>query len=74
MDICKFKDMDVIIWGCLGYFGIISVGLKIWIDRFGYLWVEGELINKVGVVFCIMVIIYGGLEMIMYNLIILMFY
>lgn len=74
VDVCELFEMDVIIWGCLGYFGIISLGLKMWIDKLGYLWVEGKLIDKVGVVFCIIVIMYGGLEVMFLNLIILMFY
>lgn len=51
-DIRKLDQMDAIIWGCPGHFGTISSGLKTWIDRLGYLWAEGKLIDKVGAVFC----------------------
>ncbi|MCY7612465.1 flavodoxin family protein, partial [Bacillus safensis] len=50
-DIRKLDQMDAIIWGCPGHFGTISSGLKTWIDRLGYLWAEGKLIDKVGAVF-----------------------
>ena len=73
-DIRKLKDMDAIIWGCPGHFGTISSGLKAWIDRLGYLWAEGELIDKVGAVFCTTATTHGGLEMTMHNLITPMFH
>lgn len=68
-DIRKLEDMDAIIWGCPGHFGTISSGLKSWIDRLGYLWAEGKLINKVGAVFCTTATTHGGLEATMLNLI-----
>ncbi|MEK4030021.1 NAD(P)H-dependent oxidoreductase [Pseudobacillus sp. FSL P4-0506] len=68
-DIYKLADMDAIIWGCPGHFGTISSGLKNWIDRLGYLWAEGKLINKVGAVFCTTATTHGGLEATMLNLI-----
>lgn len=57
-----------------GHFGTISSGLKAWIDRLGYLWAEGELIDKVGAVFCTTATTHGGLEMTMHNLITPMFH
>ncbi|WP_353856295.1 NAD(P)H-dependent oxidoreductase [Bacillus sp. Bos-x628] len=68
-DIRKLDQMDAIIWGCPGHFGTISSGLKTWIDRLGYLWAEGKLIDKVGAVFCTTATTHGGLEMTMHNLI-----
>jgi NAD(P)H dehydrogenase (quinone) len=68
-DIRKLEEMDAIIWGCPGHFGTISSGLKTWIDRLGYLWAEGKLINKIGAVFCTTATTHGGLEATMLNLI-----
>jgi len=68
-DVAKLPEMDAIIWGCPGHFGTISAGLKTWIDRLGYLWAEGKLINKVGAVFCTTATAHGGLESTMLNLI-----
>lgn len=73
-DIRKLDQMDAIIWGCPGHFGTISSGLKTWIDRLGYLWAEGKLIDKVGAVFCTTATTHGGLEMTMHNLITPMFH
>ncbi|WP_066372208.1 NAD(P)H-dependent oxidoreductase [Neobacillus fumarioli] len=73
-DIYKLPDMDAIIWGCPGHFGTISSGLKAWIDRLGYLWAEGKLINKVGAVFCTTATTHGGVEATMLNLITPMFH
>lgn len=67
-DIYKLSEMDAIIWGCPGHFGSISSGLKTWIDRLGYLWAEGKLINKIGAVFCTTATTHGGLEATMLNL------
>lgn len=61
--------MDAIIWGCPGHFGTISSGLKTWIDKLGYLWAEGKLIDKVGAVFCTTATTHGGLEATLLNLI-----
>ncbi|MEC2076304.1 NAD(P)H-dependent oxidoreductase [Metabacillus fastidiosus] len=68
-DIYKLAEMDAIIWGCPGHFGTVSSGLKKWIDRLGYLWAEGKLINKIGAVFCTTATTHGGLEATMLNLI-----
>lgn len=68
-DVYKLSEMDAIIWGCPGHFGTISAGLKTWIDKLGYLWAEGSLINKIGAVFCTTATIHGGLEATMLNLI-----
>ncbi|MEC1261813.1 NAD(P)H-dependent oxidoreductase [Bacillus swezeyi] len=68
-DVRKLEDMDAIIWGCPGHFGTISSGLKAWIDKLGYLWAEGKLINKVGAVFCTTATTHGGVEATMLNLI-----
>ncbi|MGG4264448.1 NAD(P)H-dependent oxidoreductase [Peribacillus simplex] len=68
-DVYKLQEMDAIIWGCPGHFGTISSNLKTWIDKLGYLWAEGALINKVGAVFCTTATIHGGLEATMLNLI-----
>jgi NAD(P)H dehydrogenase (quinone) len=68
-DVYKLPEMDAIIWGCPGHFGTISSGLKTWIDRLGYLWAEGKLINKIGAVFCTTATIHGGIEATMLNLI-----
>ncbi|MGE6630773.1 NAD(P)H-dependent oxidoreductase [Bacillus sp. NPDC077027] len=73
-DVHKLDQMDAIIWGCPGHFGTISSGLKAWIDRLGYLWAEGKLIDKVGAVFCTTATTHGGLEMTMHNLITPMFH
>ncbi|AKP48449.1 MULTISPECIES: NAD(P)H-dependent oxidoreductase [Bacillus] len=68
-DIYKLPEMDAIIWGGPGHFGTVSSGLKTWIDRLGYLWAEGKLVNKVGAVFCTTATIHGGVESTMLNLI-----
>ncbi|OXM88389.1 NAD(P)H-dependent oxidoreductase [Paenibacillus rigui] len=62
-------DVDAIIWGCPGHFGTISAGMKHFIDRLGYLWAHGKLINKVGAVFCTTATVHGGLEATMISLI-----
>ncbi|GKU82194.1 NAD(P)H-dependent oxidoreductase [Niallia sp. NCCP-28] len=67
-DILKLPEMDAVIWGCPGHFGTISGGLKTWIDKLGYLWAEGKLIDKVGAVFCTTATAHGGLESTMLNL------
>ncbi|WP_028778071.1 NAD(P)H-dependent oxidoreductase [Shimazuella kribbensis] len=68
-DVYQMVDMDAIIWGCPGHFGTISAGLKTWIDKLGYLWAEGKLINKIGGVFCTTATQHGGLEATLLNLI-----
>jgi NAD(P)H dehydrogenase (quinone) len=68
-DVYKLPEMDAIIWGCPGHFGTISSRLKTWIDKLGYLWAEGKLINKIGAVFCTTATVHGGLESTMLNLI-----
>lgn len=68
-DVYKLADMDAIIWGCPGHFGTISSGLKAWIDKLGYFWAEGKLINKIGAVFCTTATTHGGLETTLLNLI-----
>ncbi|MGM0790167.1 NAD(P)H-dependent oxidoreductase [Bacillus sp. UMB0728] len=68
-DVYKLPEMDAIIWGCPGHFGTISSGLKAWIDKLGYLWAEGKLVNKIGAVFCTTATTHGGLEATMLNLI-----
>ncbi|MBS2970159.1 NAD(P)H-dependent oxidoreductase [Metabacillus sp. KIGAM252] len=68
-DVYDLPEMDAIIWGCPGHFGTISAGLKTWIDKLGYLWAEGKLINKVGAVFCTTATTHGGLEATLLNLI-----
>ncbi|MFH5181218.1 NAD(P)H-dependent oxidoreductase [Paenibacillus sp. TAB 01] len=62
-------EADAIIWGCPGHFGTISAGLKNFIDRLGYLWAHGKLINKIGAVFCTTATVHGGLEATMISLI-----
>ncbi|WP_026694464.1 NAD(P)H-dependent oxidoreductase [Peribacillus kribbensis] len=68
-DVYQLPEMDAIIWGSPGHFGTISSGLKTWIDKLGYLWAEGKLINKVGAVFCTTATEHGGIESTMLNLI-----
>ncbi|MNH80665.1 p-benzoquinone reductase [compost metagenome] len=68
-DVYALADMDAIIWGSPGHFGTISSGLKQWIDKLGYLWAEGKLINKIGAVFCTTATEHGGLEATLLNLI-----
>ncbi|MTH54449.1 flavodoxin family protein [Bacillus mangrovi] len=68
-DVHDLPEMDAIIWGCPGHFGTISAGLKTWIDKLGYLWAEGKLIDKVGAVFCTTATAHGGLEATLLNLI-----
>ncbi len=68
-DVRELPNMDAIIWGCPGHFGSISAGLKAWIDKLGYLWAKGQLINKVGAVFCTTATTHGGLEATLLNLI-----
>ncbi|MFC3886346.1 NAD(P)H-dependent oxidoreductase [Bacillus songklensis] len=68
-DVYDLPDMDAIIWGCPGHFGTISSGLKAWIDKLGYLWAQGKLIDKVGAVFCTTATTHGGVESTMLNLI-----
>jgi NAD(P)H dehydrogenase (quinone) len=68
-DVYRLPEMDAIIWGCPGHFGTISSGLQAWIDKLGYLWAEGKLVNKIGAVFCTTATAHGGLEATMLNLI-----
>lgn len=68
-NINDLTDMDAIIWGCPGHFGTISSGLKAWIDKLGYLWAQGELIDKIGAVFCTTATVHGGIEATLLNLI-----
>ncbi|WP_274651300.1 NAD(P)H-dependent oxidoreductase [Paenibacillus humicola] len=63
------EQMDAIVWGCPGHFGTISSGLKEWIDRLGYLWANGTLVDKIGAVFCTTASIHGGNEATLLNLI-----
>ncbi|WP_127496849.1 NAD(P)H-dependent oxidoreductase [Paenibacillus glycanilyticus] len=62
-------QMDAIIWGCPGHFGTISSGMKEWIDKLGYLWANGTLVDKIGAVFCTTATIHGGIEATLLNLI-----
>ncbi|MBO7748567.1 NAD(P)H-dependent oxidoreductase [Paenibacillus sp. MWE-103] len=68
-DVKDLADMDAIIWGCPGHFGSISSGLKEWIDKLGYLWANGTLVDKLGAVFCTTATIHGGIEATLLNLI-----
>lgn len=68
-DVHDLVNMDAIIWGCPGHFGSISAGMKKWIDKLGYLWARGELVGKVGAVFCTTATVHGGIEATMLNLI-----
>ncbi|MCM3729965.1 NAD(P)H-dependent oxidoreductase [Neobacillus cucumis] len=73
-DVRHVSEMDAIIWGCPGHFGTISSGLKEWIDKLGFLWAEGKLVDKVGAVFCTTATTHGGLEATLLNLITPMFH
>jgi len=68
-DVHTLPEMDAIIWGCPGHFGSVSAGLKKWIDKLGYLWARGKLVDKVGAVFCTIATTHGGLEATLLNLI-----
>ena len=68
-DVHDLPEMDAIIWGCPGHFGSISSGLKKWMDKLGYLWARGKLVDKVGAVFCTIATTHGGLEATLLNLI-----
>jgi NAD(P)H dehydrogenase (quinone) len=68
-DVYDLTNMDAIIWGSPGHFGTISAGLKSLIDKLGYLWAKGQLIDKVGAVFCTTATEHGGLEATLLNLI-----
>ncbi|MBP1999284.1 NAD(P)H dehydrogenase (quinone) [Paenibacillus shirakamiensis] len=68
-DVYTLPTMDAIIWGSPGHFGTISSGLKQWIDKLGYLWAAGQLVNKIGAVFCTTATEHGGLEATLLNLI-----
>jgi len=68
-DVHELDQMDAIIWGCPGHFGSISAGLKTWIDKLGYLWAHGSLVNKIGAVFCTTATEHGGIEATLLNLI-----
>jgi NAD(P)H dehydrogenase (quinone) len=65
----EIEFMDAIIWGCPGHFGTISAGLKTWVDKLGYLWAQGKLVDKIGAVFCTTATIHGGIESTLLNLI-----
>lgn len=67
-DVHTLPEMDAIIWGCPGHFGSVSSGLKKWIDKLGYLWAHGKLVNKIGAVFCTIATTHGGLEATLLNL------
>jgi NAD(P)H dehydrogenase (quinone) len=68
-DVRDLDRMDAIIWGCPGHFGTISAGLKAWIDKLGYLWAHGKLVDKIGAVFCTIATEHGGIEATLLNLI-----
>jgi NAD(P)H dehydrogenase (quinone) len=68
-DVHELERMDAIIWGCPGHFGTISGGLKVWIDKLGYLWAHGKLVDKIGAVFCTIATEHGGAEATLLNLI-----
>lgn len=68
-NIKDLEQMDAIIWGCPGHFGSISSGLKAWIDKLGYLWANGKLVDKIGAVFCTTATVHGGIEATLLNLI-----
>ncbi|AET57357.1 flavodoxin/nitric oxide synthase yhcb [Paenibacillus terrae HPL-003] len=68
-DVNELVNADAIIWGCPGHFGTISSGLKSWIDKLGYLWAQGKLVDKIGAVFCTTATVHGGLESTLLNLI-----
>jgi NAD(P)H dehydrogenase (quinone) len=68
-DVRELEHMDAIIWGCPGHFGTISSGLKVWIDKLGYLWAQGKLVDKIGAVFCTIATEHGGIEATLLNLI-----
>ncbi|MBB6634091.1 NAD(P)H-dependent oxidoreductase [Cohnella thailandensis] len=68
-DVHVLDRMDAIIWGCPGHFGTISSGLKAWIDKLGYLWANGKLVDKIGAVFCTTATEHGGVEATLLNLI-----
>jgi NAD(P)H dehydrogenase (quinone) len=68
-DVHDLEKMDAIIWGCPGHFGSISAGLKVWIDKLGYLWAHGKLVDKIGAVFATIATEHGGVEATMLNLI-----
>lgn len=69
-EINDLSTADAIIWGCPGYFGTISAGLKEWIDRLVSFWAQGTLIGKVGAVFCTAASVHGGIETTLLNLLI----
>ncbi|MDB4866061.1 MAG: flavodoxin family protein [Cohnella sp.] len=68
-DVRELEQMDAIIWGCPGHFGTISAGLKVWIDKLGYHWAHGKLVDKIGAVFCTIATEHGGIEATLLNLI-----
>lgn len=68
-DVHDLAKMDAIIWGCPGHFGSISAGLKTWIDKLGYLWAHGQLVDKIGAVFATIATEHGGIEATLLNLI-----
>jgi NAD(P)H dehydrogenase (quinone) len=68
-EVNDLERMDAIIWGCPGHFGTISAGLKTWIDKLGYLWANGKLVDKIGAVFCTTATEHGGIESTLLSLI-----
>jgi NAD(P)H dehydrogenase (quinone) len=58
----ELVNYDGIILGCPTRFGTISAELKAFMDRTGYVWKHGELVNKVGAAFITSNTVHGGHE------------
>lgn len=55
-------EYDALIFGCPTRFGTISSDLKVFMDKTGYCWKNGHLVNKVGAAFCTSNTVHGGHE------------
>lgn len=58
----ELDNYDSIILGCPTRFGTVSADLKAFMDRTGYVWKQGQLVNKVGAAFTTSNTLHGGHE------------
>jgi NAD(P)H dehydrogenase (quinone) len=58
----ELVNFDGLILGCPTRFGTVSSELKAFMDRTGYVWKQGQLVNKIGAAFATSNTLHGGQE------------
>ncbi len=58
----ELVNYDGLILGCPTRFGTVSSELKAFMDRTGYVWKQGQLVNKIGAAFTTSNTLHGGQE------------